>query len=73
MMLVPMVGLYSYLGYCGAALILKLKARGGTVLPKFLGLFFEEVNNETALSEMGLAMISTIVTFTNIIYLTFCK
>ena len=73
MMLVPMIALYSYYKYCGAALILKLKARGGSQLPKVLGLFFEEVQNETALKEMGLAMISTIVTFTNIIYITLCR
>ena len=73
MMLVPMLALFSFFKYCGARLILKLKARGGTQFPKILGLFFEEVHNETALKEMGLAMMSTIVTFTNIIYITLCK
>ena len=73
MTLVPMVALFSFYKYCGTALILKLKACGGTVLPKILGLFFEEADNETALKEKGLTMISTVVTFTNIVYLTLCK
>ena len=74
MLLIPMISAMLYLQYLGSALMLKLKKTNRFPgLRQALSFLFVTVNNEQMLMENGLGKISTVITFTNIIYLTLCK
>ena len=81
MMLPPMIALFCYFSYVGSKLLWHLRrandGRRQSLLQRnvqwLLQGIFTEPNSDESLQEIGLEKISTVIAFTNIIYLTLCK